>query len=64
MMFFSFMHETENKSEALTHKLVGDGFSVVIEDLRSQVQLAFPQPEVAQLLTPHGFKSLFALIGR
>lgn len=63
-LFLSFMHDTVNQQEALTHKLIGDSFTEVIEQARLATLAAFPQPEVAPLLTPEGFRSLFALIGR
>ena len=64
-MFLSFMHDTvSHHQETLTHKLMGDSFSTVLEHVRGAATVAFPQPEVTPLLTPEGFASLFALVGR
>ena len=48
----------------LTHKMLGPEFSAQLEQLRLATLQVFPQPCVQPLLTPDGFQSLFALIGR
>ena len=58
------MHGAVNEKEELTHKLLGDQFAGVLEQLRHAAGVAFNQPQVQQLLTPEGFITLFALIGR
>ena len=47
-----------------THKMLGAEFSAQLEQLRLATLQLFPQPCVQPLLTPDGFQSLFALIGR
>lgn len=63
--FLTLMHDTANQKEQLVHKMLGDQFVGQLEKLRSVMGLAFAtQPTVSAFLTPDGFASLLALIGR
>jgi len=62
--YMSFMHDASNQKSDFTHKMLGPEFSAQLEQLRLAALQAFPQPCVQPLLTPDGFQSLFALIGR
>ncbi len=44
--------------------MLGPEFSMQLEQLRQAACALFPQPPVQPLLTPDGFQSLFALVGR
>lgn len=63
--FMSLMHDTANKKEHLVHKMLGDKFADQLEQLRVATMTVFAgYPVVHSLLSPEGFSSLLALIGR
>ena len=61
----TFMHDTVNIKDQVSHKLLGESFGDQLEILRQCFLTLFPQPVLATFLaTPDAFQTLFALIGR
>ena len=63
--FMSLMHDTVNHKDHLVHKMLGEQFSDQLEQLRMATLSVFAAyPVVQSLLSPDGFASIMALIGR
>ncbi|EFX89935.1 SET and MYND domain-containing 5 protein [Daphnia pulex] len=60
----SLCHHTVNEEETIAHKLLGQEFESQLELLRDLCTKALGMPETHEFLTPQGFRSLIALIGR
>jgi len=63
MLFMQFCHKTVNQEHEIAHKLLGPQFHDQLELLRQLTSEALYSPEVAEWLTPDGFRSLVALVG-
>jgi len=57
-------HQTVNSEEMIVHKLLGKEFENQLEQLRELTIKALDTSQINEFLTPEGFRSLFALMGR
>ncbi|EEB11309.1 SET and MYND domain-containing protein, putative [Pediculus humanus corporis] len=58
-----FCHETSNKNENITHKLLGIKFSDQVETLRQLIKASVPTEHAEEWITPEGFSQLLVLVG-
>lgn len=63
-MFMQFCHQTVNEEEEIAHKLLGEQFVDQLQLLRELMAQALYSDTVQQWLTPVGFQTLVALVGR
>lgn len=61
--FMNFCHRMVNEEADLAHKLVGQQFAGQIDLLLNIIQQSISSDGVEHWMTPHGFRSLLALIG-
>jgi len=57
-------HHTVNDEDMIAHKLLGKEFENQLEQLRELTIKALDTSQISEFLTPEGFRSLFALMGR
>ncbi|KAK6640743.1 hypothetical protein RUM44_012440 [Polyplax serrata] len=58
-----FCHETMNRDQNITHKLVGFKFAEQVETLRQLMLTSVPTESAQEWATPEGFQHLLALVG-
>lgn len=59
-----FCHQAVNDDKDLTHKLLEEKFAKDLSCLYELFVAAVPHDGIEQFLTPEGFQSLLALIGK
>jgi len=57
-------HHAVNDEDTIAHKLLGKEFENQLEQLRDLTIKALDTSQINEFLTPEGFRSLFALMGR